>query len=132
MKFGKLVKFILQIAGLILLNKIGFLFVDFFDLLIPGNVVGMVLLFLLLWSRLVRLEWIEDASDFLVKHLSFFFVSISVGLMTLGGLLAKNGLQLAIILVFSAIIGMAFAGFASHVLIQRKGGAKAGNPDHDF
>lgn len=132
MKADKVLKFVLQIIGLILINKAGFYIVELMNLRIPGNVLGMILLFLLLWMRVVRLEWFEGAADFFVRHLSFFFVPVSVGLMTLGGLIAENGIQLAIILVLSAIVGMAFAGVTSNVLIKRKGGEEAGNSAHDL
>jgi holin-like protein len=122
-----IIKYFLQITGLILINKAGFYIVELFELRIPGNVLGMIILFVLLWTRVVRLEWFASAGDFLVKHLSFFFVPISVGLMTLGGLIAENGIQLAVILVLSAIIGMVFAGGTSHVLIKRKEGKETGN-----
>ena len=133
LKADKILKYILQSAGLILINKAGFYIVEIFNLRIPGNVLGMILLFVLLWTRVVRLEWFEGAADFLVRHLSFFFVPISVGLMTLGGIIAENGIQLAVILVLSAIVGMVFAGGTSHVLVKRKGGEKAGNSSaHDL
>ena len=132
MKVDKIIKFILQIIGLILINKAGFYIVELLSLRIPGNVLGMILLFVLLWTRIVRLEWVEGAADFLVKHLSFFFVPISVGLMTLGGMIAQNGIQLAVILVLSAIVGMVFAGGTSNVLIKRKEGKETGDSAHDL
>ena len=132
LKVDKIIKFILQVTGLILINKAGFYFVDLFDLMIPGNVVGMIILFLLLWTGAVRLEWFEGAADFLVRHLSFFFVSISVGLMTLGGLLADNGIQLGVVLVCSAVIGMVFAGGTSQLIVNRKGGKDTENRGHDI
>ncbi|WLR56819.1 CidA/LrgA family protein [Mesobacillus subterraneus] len=132
MRADKIIKFTLQITGLILINKAGFYIVELFELRIPGNVLGMILLFVLLWTRVVRLEWFEGAADFLVRHLSFFFVPISVGLMTLGGLIAENGIQLAVILFISAIIGMVFAGGTSHMLIKRKGGKETGNSADDL
>ncbi|MBT2677949.1 CidA/LrgA family protein [Bacillus sp. ISL-35] len=132
MKADKFVKYILQICGLILINKAGFYIVDFFDLLIPGNVLGMMILFLMLWLKIIKLEWIEGAADFLVKHLSFFFVSISVGLMTLGGLMAEAGVQLAVILVSSALIGMAIAGGTSHLIVKYKQRKEAQNAGHDL
>jgi holin-like protein len=132
LEVNRFVLYILQIGGLIVINKAGFYIVEFFDLLIPGNVLGMIILFLLLWLKIVKLEWIEGAADFLVRHLSFFFISISVGLMTLGGLMAENGIQLAVILVFSAIIGMAMAGKTSHLIVKHRVRKEAGNADHDF
>lgn len=132
MKADIILKFTLQIIGLILINKAGFYIVELLNLRIPGNVLGMILLFLLLWTRVVRLEWFEGAADFLVKHLSFFFVPVSVGLMTLGGMIAQNGIQLAFILVLSAIVGMVFAGGTSNLLIKRKEGKETGDSAHDL
>lgn len=132
LKVIKLIKVAVQIVGLIIINKLGFYLVEYFNLSLPGNVAGLVILFLLLWAKVIRLEWIEEASDLLVKHLSFFFVSISVGLMTVGGLLAKNGLQLAAVLITSAVIGMAFAGFAAQILERRKEETEAEDVYNDF
>jgi holin-like protein len=132
LKADNIIKYILQITGLVMINKAGFYIVDLFELRIPGNVLGMILLFVLLWTRVVRLEWLEGTADFLVRHLSFFFVPVSVGLMTLGGLIAESGIQLAVILVLSAIIGMVFAGGTSHVLVKRKEGKETGNSAHDI
>jgi len=131
LSFLRIIKIIFQIAGLIAINKFGFFIVEYLGLPVPGNVVGLLILFLLLWTKVIKLEWIEDASDFLVKHLSFFFVSISVGLMTIGSLLAKNGIQLAAILIISAVIGMAISGFAAQGLAKRKE-TGAGNAYNDF
>ena len=122
MKVLKMVKLGLQLMGLILINNIGLYLVEYFQLFIPGNVAGLVILFLLLWAKVIKLEWVEEASDFLVRHLSFFFISISVGLMTVGSLLAKNGVQLAVVLLISAVIGMAVAGFAAQILASQKEG----------
>jgi holin-like protein len=132
LKADKFVIYILQICGLILINKAGFYLVDFFNLLIPGNVLGMIILFLMLWLKIVKLEWIEGAADLLVRHLSFFFVSISVGLMTLGGLLAEAGIQIAVILVCSALIGMAISGGTSHFIVKNKERKEAQNAGHDI
>lgn len=128
----KVVIFFMQIAGLVLINKLGFYLVDYFNLMIPGNVAGLIILFLLLWSKIIKLEWIEQASDYLVKHLSFFFVSISVGLMTLGGMLAKNGLALAAVLIISAVIGISFAAISAHLLSSRKEEAQTQNVYNDI
>ncbi len=75
---------------LLLLNKVGYVIVEFFHLPIPGNVMGMLLLFLLLITGFIRLEWVDTASSLLIKHLSFFFIPISVGLMTMGAVFMKD------------------------------------------
>ena len=49
---------------------------------IPGNIIGMILLFLLLTSNIVKVEKVEPLANFFLDHLAFFFIPASVGLMT--------------------------------------------------
>ena len=64
--------FIIQIIFLLIINQIGYQIVHFFDIPIPGNVVGMLILFFLLFTKVVRLEWIEAASGFFTKTFCIF------------------------------------------------------------
>ncbi|RNC29255.1 MAG: Holin-like protein CidA [Candidatus Dichloromethanomonas elyunquensis] len=73
---------------------------------VPGNVLGMVLLFILLLTGVIPIAWVEDGADLLLKHLAFFFIPIAVGLMQWIGLFELSGVQLisAIFLGSSACI----------------------------
>lgn len=51
------------------------------NLPVPGNIVGMILLFLLLMSNIIKLEKVENLSNFFLDHLAFFFIPATVGLM---------------------------------------------------
>jgi holin-like protein len=55
------------------------------DLPVPGNVLGIVILFSLLCLGVIRIEQVEEVADFLLKHLMFFFIPIVAGLMEWGG-----------------------------------------------
>ncbi len=105
---------------LMVMNKIGFFIVHFTKIPIPGNVMGMLLLFLLLWTKVIRLNWIEQASSMLIKHLSFFFIPISVGLMTLGTVFMKSGIAIILVLMISTIFGIIISGSLSQALVLRK------------
>ena len=50
---------------------------------IPGNIIGMILLFLLLTSNIVKVEKVEPLANFFLDHLAFFFIPASVGLITI-------------------------------------------------
>lgn len=92
----------LQILGLWILNLAGVWIIKKTALPIPGNLIGMVLLYALLASGVVRLSWFEPAGSFLIRHLAFFFVPITVGLMNTGPLFERNGLGIIVTLVASA------------------------------
>lgn len=49
---------------------------------LPGNILGMILLFILLCLKIVRLEHVEGVATFFLKNLAFFFLPAGVGLLT--------------------------------------------------
>ena len=77
---------------------------------VPGNLVGMLVLYALLSVGVVKVAWLDAAGSLLVKHLAFFFVPIAVGVMNMVGLLASHGIGITFTLVASAVIGIGLSG----------------------
>ena len=48
---------------------------------LPGSIVGMLLIFIALKMKLIKLNTVKPASDVLVKYMMLFFVPFGVGLM---------------------------------------------------
>ncbi|MBM7583872.1 holin-like protein [Bacillus pakistanensis] len=88
------------------------------DLPIPGNIIGMLLLFILLVTGVVKLEWIFDVSNFLLTHLAFFFVPFAVGVMTFGELFLQSGWTIVLLLLISIFIGMTFTGLTAQLVMK--------------
>jgi len=76
------------------------------NLPIPGNVLGVVILFSLLCLGVVKIEQVEGMADFLLKHLVFFFIPIVAGLMEWGGMFREHGLTLALAIVVSSLASL--------------------------
>lgn len=121
----KLIKITLQLIVLFVFNQLGIGIVDLLQLPLPGNVVGMVLLFICLWVGILKLDWIEGASSILIRHLAFFFIPISVGLMTLGTVFLENGFALMIAILISAFVGIVLSGISSQYFVKRGRGEGA-------
>lgn len=109
-----------ELLILIIIFHLGNQVTRFFHLRIPGNVIGMLILLCLLWMKVIKVEQIEMAAGWLLKHLGFFFIPISVGLMTLGNIIVKNGIPLLIILIVSGVLGLITAGKVTQTVIKRK------------
>ncbi|MDF2855061.1 MAG: murein hydrolase [Neobacillus sp.] len=122
--------FSVQMLLLVLIYHIGNYIAQFFHLKIPGNVIGLLLLLLLLWLKVIKVEQIEVAASWLLKHLGFFFIPISVGLMTLGEVISKNGLSLLFILITSALIGIVSTGRITQSVMSRKEKVRVTSHDH--
>jgi holin-like protein len=90
----KWLRFIVQIILLGVIYQFGNWVAERTHLPVPGNVLGMIILFLLLLTGIIHIEWIEEGADFLLKHLAFFFIPIAVGLMQWIGLFQLSGAQL--------------------------------------
>ena len=87
-----------------------------FDLPLPGNVLGMGLLLLALWRKLVRVEWLEEAADLLLSNLALFFVPAGVGVMLYGDLIAAEWLPISVATFVSTFVVMAATGLLAQKL----------------
>lgn len=110
-----------QLLGLWLLNEAGYWIVETLRLPLPGNVMGMLLLFILLQTKVIPLRLIEQASGLLIKHLAFFFIPIAVGFMNYGELFMQNSVALLAAIIGSTAIGILITGVISQKLALRKG-----------
>ena len=120
----KQLKFLGQLALLALIYLLGNQIARLAHLPIPGNVVGIILLYLLLNLGLVRLEHVQTAADFLLRHLVFFFIPVAVDLMNWGGVFYRYGLALALAIVISTALTFLGAGAIAQKL-QKDGAACA-------
>ncbi|WP_371381123.1 CidA/LrgA family protein [Sporomusa aerivorans] len=83
---------------------------------IPGTVFGMVLLFVLLLSGIIKLHYIQAAADFLLKHMLFFFIPIAVGLMDWGAVFYEYGVILTVALLAGAVLPFFTVGILTQLL----------------
>ncbi len=79
-------------------------------ILIPGNIIGMAILFTLLSFNIVKIEYIEKLSGLLLKHMGFFFVPLCVTLYVMFDSIRDIWIQIVVILVISNIFVMVVTG----------------------
>jgi holin-like protein len=125
----QVIRVIIQIAILCLFYEIGKWCTDFFHLPIPGSIIGMLFLFLLLLTGVVKERLLLDGSGFFLRHFSFFFLPLSVSAMVLGPYFIDFGWKLVIILVASGMIGIIATSLSAESLIRWKEKRKHG-PSH--
>src|SRR5699024_9011173 len=116
----KYIQIIIQILFLFVLFWIGEWIREIFHLMIPGSVIGLVLLFILLISGIVKEKYIRSGANFMMKHLVLFFVLATVGIMGYIDLFKGKGVFLIVITIVSTILVMAVSGFVSQKMQQQK------------
>ncbi|MFZ0486845.1 MAG: CidA/LrgA family protein [Arenicellales bacterium] len=82
-----------------------------FGWLVPGPVVGMVILFAGLMARGGVPHELGDVATGILKHLSLLFVPAGVGIMLHAGKLEHEWLAVSAALVVSAVVTLAVTGW---------------------
>ena len=72
----------------------------------PGSVIGMILLFLCLFFKLLKPAFVKDAATVITKNMAVFFVPATVGLMTYFSLLANNFWAIIVAIAGSTLLVM--------------------------
>ena len=87
---------------------------------IPGTVFGMVLLFGLLACGVLKLSYIQETADFLLKHMLFFFIPVAVGLMDWGAVFYEHAVVLAAALLAGAVLPFFTVGIITQLLHRER------------
>ena len=119
----KLFREAIIIFGIYLL---GVLITDITGVPIPGNVIGMVILFLLLYLKVIKVEQISTISNFFLEHLAFFFIPAGVGLISSFSVIKNIWLQLLIVCFVTTEITMICTGLVVQKIANKKEGDKDG------
>ena len=78
----------------------------FFNIPIAGNIIGMLLIFLALFFKIIKLEDVKPASDFLVKYLVVFFIPYGVGLMVYANIIAAYWIPVSVAVILSTLLSL--------------------------
>ena len=109
-----------QLLGLLVLNYAGYAMAAALHLPLPGNLVGMLFLLALLVTGALPLQWIEGSAALLTRHLAFFFIPITVGLIGFVDLFLETGPAILVTLVLSAAAGICVVGLSAQMLGARR------------
>jgi holin-like protein len=109
-------KVIFQIGILIGLFYIGSFLKDFLHIPLPGSIIGLLLLLILLFLKIVPVHWIQDGANTLITLLPLLLVPVTVSVMKVPSLFSGKGLILFGIIMVSTILTMISVGWTSQLL----------------
>ncbi|MEG0817525.1 CidA/LrgA family protein [Cetobacterium sp.] len=87
---------------------------------IPGPVIGILLLFILLNFKILKVENIKNATNLMLTNLAFLFLPPGVGLLKSIDILANNWHKLFFVIVTTTIITLVITGWSVQFIIKRK------------
>lgn len=99
-------KIFMQLMYIFSFSFIGDIISKLIKLPIPGSVIGMILLFLALEFKIIKLEKVETVSEFFASNLSILFVPAGVGIITKYSYIKDIWLSFFLIAILTTIINL--------------------------
>lgn len=98
--------YIFQLSIILGVSFAGELLNTLLPLPVPASVYGLVIMFLLLCTKIVKLEQVEKVSEYLMAIMPLFFIEPTVGIMNSYGLVKGKIIPLfiACFLSFAAVV----------------------------
>ena len=87
---------------------------------IPASVYGLVLMVVLLMTKAIKLEMIQDTADYLISVMPIFFLPSSVSLLVNLDVMKGNIFKLFLMCVVSTAVVTAVTGLAAQWVIRLK------------
>lgn len=84
----------------------------------PASIYGMLILFLCLMTKIIKLEQVRDCGKFLIEIMPVMFIPAGVGLMSSYDVLRPMIIPVSIITIVSLIAVMAVSGLVSQSVIR--------------
>ena len=111
-------RYLKQFMIIIAISFLGEVLKSLTDLSIPASIYGMVLMFLALLLKIIKVSDIKETSTFLIEIMPIMFVPAGVGLMASWGALQSILLQVVVITVVTTILVIGITGLVTQVFIR--------------
>ena len=102
------------------INYVGMLLSKILHLPLPGTIVSLLLLFLMLQFKVLKLEKIENAGNFLLLNMTIFFMPPTVKIIDSYELLEKDLFKIIVIIIVSTFLTMGVTGKVVQLMIDFK------------
>ena len=113
-------KYLRQFGIILAVTCAGEIMKYFIPLPIPGSIYGLILMFVLLLAKVIKVEHVKETGEFLIEIMPLMFIPAGVGLVTSWSQLQSFLVPLLVITVVSTFVVMIVTGKVTDFLISRK------------
>ena len=114
-------KYLSQILIILAFTAIGELLSYVIPLPVPAAIYGLVLLFIALWTGLVKPSQVKEVSSFLISILTVFFVAPAVRILEYWGVIGPFAAQIIVICILSTYLVFAVSALVTQRLAKKEG-----------
>ena len=115
-------KFLKQFLIILAISLIGEILKSVLPFPIPASIYGMVLMFVLLLTGVIKIDQVRDAGKFLIEIMPVMFIPAGVGLMASWNVLQPVLLPVSVITVITIFTVMGATGLVYQFIIKKSKG----------
>ncbi|MBR2746101.1 MAG: CidA/LrgA family protein [Erysipelotrichaceae bacterium] len=114
-------KYLKQMMIILSVSLVGELLHELLPLPVPASIYGIIGMFIMLYTGLIRVEQVRETSSFLIEIMPVMFVPAAVGLINSWDVLKSHWLSYVTVTLVSTVIVMAVSGLVTQA-VTGKGG----------
>lgn len=111
-------KYLKQFLIILVVSFIGEILNKYIPLPVPASIYGIVIMFLCLLFKIIKLEQVKDAADFLIAIMPVMFIPAGVGLIDSYGIIKDSILAYVVVTFISTVVVMAVSGLVTQLVIK--------------
>ncbi|GAB7219726.1 CidA/LrgA family protein [Vibrio comitans] len=85
---------------------------------LPSNVFGMFFLLLLLFTKVVKVQWLKAGSNWLIAEMLLFFIPAVIAIVNYRSLFQHQGLKIALVIGVSTVFVLAVTAMVVDVVYR--------------
>ena len=119
-------KYLKQFLIILAISFIGEILKYIVPLSIPASIYGMVIMFICLQTKILKLDDVKSVGKFLIEIMPVMFIPAGVGLLTAWGVLKPVCVPIIVLTVITTVVVMVVTGRVTQTVIRmdRKKGQK--------
>ncbi|RSL32894.1 CidA/LrgA family protein [Salibacterium salarium] len=114
------IRIVIHIGILYLFYYAGEWIQETLNLMIPGSIIGMLLLLCFFYLKIFRFEYVEKGANLLLSHMPFLFLPATAGIMAYFQIFIGFGLWLVVIVFLSTLTVMVASGWTAQFIEKRR------------
>ena len=114
-------KYLKQMLIIISVSLLGELLHEILPLPVPASIYGIVGMFALLYTGVLKVDQVKETSSFLIEIMPVMFIPAAVGLISSWDVLKTHWLSYVTVTVVSTVLVMAVSGLVTQAVIGKGG-----------
>ncbi|QLK86815.1 CidA/LrgA family protein [Staphylococcus sp. 17KM0847] len=116
----KVLTVVWQISLIYGITRLGSWLQGFFHIPLAGSIVGLILFYILLQLKIVRITWVKDGANFLLATMVFFFVPSVIGVMDVITEIDMNFVVFFALVVIGTLLVALTSGIVAEKMVMGK------------